>query len=82
MYQEPTVPGGVLKQTVHFSLASQSVDLFIGTMITDLDNTHPWLTRYEMIPAGRDFSLKLLGKIWHLSGQGTTSRLAKSQSSM
>jgi len=62
MYQEPTGPGGVPTQTVNFSLASESVDLLIGTMITVPDNTHLWLDRYEMIPAGRDFSLQSVGR--------------------
>jgi hypothetical protein len=62
MYQEPIVPGGFPTQTVNFSLASQSVDLLIGTMLTVPDNTHPWLARYEMIPGGRDFSLQSVGK--------------------
>jgi len=62
MYLEPNVPGGVPTQTVNFSLASQSVDLLIGTMITVPDNTHPWLARYEMISAGRDFSNGSVGR--------------------
>jgi hypothetical protein len=62
MYQEPVVPGGVPMQTVNFSLASQSVDLLIGTMLTVPDNTHPWLARYEMIPGGRYYSLQSVGK--------------------
>jgi len=62
MYTEPTVPGGIPTQTVNFSLASQSVDLLIGTMITVPDNTHPWLARYEMTPAGRDFSFRSVGR--------------------
>jgi hypothetical protein len=62
MYQEPVVPGGVPTQTFNFSLASQSVDLLIGTMLTVPDNSHPWLARYEMIPGGRDFSLMSVGK--------------------
>ena len=41
---------------LNFSLASQSVDLLIGTMLTVPDNTHPWMARYEAITAGRDFS--------------------------
>jgi hypothetical protein len=80
MYQEPVIPGGVPMQTVNFSLASQSVDLLIGTMLTVPDNSHPWLARYEMIPGGRDFSLqslalsKALGKVQHSNGPVTTSR--------
>jgi hypothetical protein len=62
MYQEPILPGGNPAQTVNFSLASQSVDLLIGTMLTVPDNTHPWLGRYEMIPIGRDLSLMSMGR--------------------
>jgi hypothetical protein len=62
MYQEPLLPGGNPTQTVNFSLASQSVDLLIGTILTVPDNTHPWLGRYEMIPVGRDFSLLSTGR--------------------
>jgi hypothetical protein len=62
LYQEPILPGGNPTQTVNFSLASQSVDLLIGTILTVPDITHPWLGRYEMIPAGRDFSLLSTGR--------------------
>jgi hypothetical protein len=62
MYQEPILPGSIPNQTINFSLASQSVDLLIGTMLTVPDNSHPWLARYEMIPGGRDFSLQSVGK--------------------
>jgi hypothetical protein len=62
MYQEPIVAGATPTQTINFSLASQSVDLLIGTMLTVPDNTHPWLGRYEMIPIGRDFSLMSTGR--------------------
>jgi hypothetical protein len=57
MYQEPLLAGSIPNQAINFSLASQSVDLLIGTMLTVPDNSHPWLARYEMIPGGRDFSL-------------------------
>jgi hypothetical protein len=62
MYQEPILAGATPTQTINFSLASQSVDLLIGTMLTVPDNTHPWLGRFEMIPAGRDFSLMSMGR--------------------
>jgi hypothetical protein len=62
MYQEPILPGGNPTQTVNFSLAPQSVDLLVGTILTVPDNSHPWLARYEMIPGGRDFSLGSVGK--------------------
>jgi hypothetical protein len=61
-YSEPILQGGMPTQTVNFSLASSSVDLLIGTMLTVPDNTHPWLARYEMIPGGRDFSLQSVGR--------------------
>jgi hypothetical protein len=48
-------PGGTATQTVNFSLASQSIDLLIGTYITVPDSNRPFLCRYEanqyMIPA-------------------------------
>jgi len=63
MYTEqPYITGGVPTQSVNFSLASSSVDLLIGTMLTVPDNTHPWLARYEAIPGGRDFSLGSVGR--------------------
>jgi hypothetical protein len=62
MYQEPLLAGSIPNQTINFSLASQSVDLLIGTMLTVPDNSHPWLARYKMIPGGRDFSLQSVGK--------------------
>ena len=62
-YAEPNnIPPGMPTQTVNFSLASSSVDLLIGTMLTVPDNTHPWLARYEQIPGGRDFSLQSVGR--------------------
>ena len=61
-YGEPILQGGMPTQTVNFSLASSSVDLLIGTMLTVPDNTHPWLARYEMGPLGRDFSLQSCGR--------------------
>jgi hypothetical protein len=38
------------------------VDLLIGALLTVPDNTHPWLGRFEMITAGRDFSLMSMGR--------------------
>jgi len=50
-----TMPGGSATQTLNFSLASQSIDLLIGTYITVPDTNRPFLCRYEgnqyMIPS-------------------------------
>jgi len=49
------MPGGIATQTVNFSLASQSIDLLIGTYITVADSNRPFMCRYEtnqnMIPS-------------------------------
>lgn len=42
-----TQPGGTSTQTVNFSLASQSIDLLIGTYITVQDSQRPFFCRYE-----------------------------------
>jgi hypothetical protein len=43
MYQEPILPGQNPTQTVNFSLASQSVDLLIGTILRHTGSAHaPW----------------------------------------